>query len=70
MVEYLTKLEKEKVITSNKTSEWASPVVVVMKKNNEIRLVVDCKVSINKVIIPNAYPLPTAQDLFAYTQLH
>lgn len=28
-------------------------------------MVIDCKVSINKVIIPNTYPLPTAQDLFA-----
>lgn len=65
VIDYLTKLEKEKVITPIKTSEWASPVVVVMKKNNEIRLVIDCKVSINKVIIPNTYPLPTAQDVFA-----
>lgn len=26
---------------------------------------IDCKVSINKLIIPNSYPLPIAQDLFA-----
>lgn len=36
-----------------------------MKKKNEIRLVIDCKVSINKVIVPNSYPLPVAQDIFA-----
>lgn len=35
------------------------------KKNNDIRLVIDCKVSINKAIITNTYPLPSAQDLFA-----
>ncbi|XP_058819450.1 uncharacterized protein K02A2.6-like isoform X1 [Topomyia yanbarensis] len=35
------------------------------KKNNDIRLVIDCKVSINKLLIPNTYPLPSAQDLFA-----
>lgn len=35
------------------------------KKNQDIRLVIDCKVSINKVIVPNSYPLPLAQDLFA-----
>lgn len=34
VMDYLTKLENEKVITPIKTSEWASPVVVVMKKNN------------------------------------
>lgn len=65
VLEYLSKLESEKVITPVKTSEWASPVIVVMKKNNETRLVIDCKVSINKFIIPNTYPLPTAQDVFA-----
>lgn len=39
--------------------------MVVIKKNNEIRLVIDCKVSINKLLIPNTYPSPVAQDLFA-----
>ncbi|XP_062557872.1 uncharacterized protein K02A2.6-like [Armigeres subalbatus] len=62
---YLDKLENEKVITPIDTSEWASPIIIVMKKNNEIRLVIDCKVSLNKVIVPNTYPLPTSQDIFA-----
>lgn len=65
VIDYLNRLERENVISPVKTSEWASPVIIVMKKNNEIRLVIDCKVSINKVIIPNTYPLPVAQDLFA-----
>lgn len=63
--EYLDRLENENDITPVKTSEWASPVIALIKKNNQIRLVVDCKVSINKLIIPNTYPLPVAQDLFA-----
>lgn len=63
--DYLDKLENQRVITPIKTSEWASPVIVVIKKNDQIRLVIDCKVSINKMMIPNTYPLPTAQDLFA-----
>ncbi|XP_058840066.1 uncharacterized protein K02A2.6-like [Topomyia yanbarensis] len=33
VIEYLGKLEKENVITPIKTSEWASPVVVVPKKD-------------------------------------
>lgn len=65
VLDYLEKLENERVITPVQTSEWASPVIVVVKKNNEIRLVIDCKVSINKLIIPNTYPLPVAQDIFA-----
>ncbi|XP_062703656.1 uncharacterized protein K02A2.6-like [Aedes albopictus] len=56
VLDYLNKLEEQNVITPVQTSEWASPVVIVTKKNNDIRLVIDCKVSINKVIIPNTYP--------------
>lgn len=62
---YLDKLEEQKVITPVESSEWASPIIVVMKKNGEIRLVIDCKVSINKAIVPNTYPLPTSQDIFS-----
>ncbi|XP_052563134.1 uncharacterized protein K02A2.6-like isoform X1 [Culex pipiens pallens] len=62
---YLDRLEKQNVITPVKSSDWASPVIVVMKKDNQIRLVIDCRVSINKVLVPNSYPLPVACDLFA-----
>lgn len=65
VLNHLDMLENDGIITPVKTSLWASPVVVVIKKDNDIRLVIDCKVSINKVLIPNTYPLPTAQDLFA-----
>lgn len=62
---HLGKLESEKVITPIDTSECASPIIIVMKKNDEIRLVIDCKVSLNKMIVPNTYPLPRSQDIFA-----
>lgn len=65
VLEHLDGLERDGIITPIEASEWASPVVVVVKKNQDIRLVIDCKVSINKVIVPNTYPLPLAQDLFA-----
>ncbi|XP_062710511.1 uncharacterized protein K02A2.6-like isoform X1 [Aedes albopictus] len=65
VVEHLDNLEKDGVITPIEASEWASPVVVVVKKDQGIRLVIDCKVSINKLIIPNKYPLPLPQELFA-----
>lgn len=65
VLEHLDSLEKDGVITPVDASEWASPVIVVVKKSGDIRMVIDCKVSINKVIIPNTYPLPLAQDMFA-----
>lgn len=64
-VEHLDMLEKQGVITPVKASEWASPVIAVVKKDDEIRMVIDCKVSLNKILIPNTYPLPLAQDIFA-----
>lgn len=65
VIEHLDSLERDGVITQFEASEWASPVVVVIKKDQGIRLVIDCKVSINKRIIPSKYPLPLPQDMFA-----
>ena len=65
VIEHLDSLEKQNIITPIQVSEWASPVVIVPKKDNEIRMVIDCRVSINKFIIPDTYPLPLAQDIFA-----
>lgn len=48
VLEYLSKFESEKVIAPVQKSEWASRVTVVMKKNNKIRLVIDCKVDWSK----------------------
>ena len=65
VLQHLDCLEKDGVITPIDSSEWASPVIQVVKKDGGIRMVIDCKVSINKVLIPNVYPLPLTQDLFA-----
>ncbi|XP_058452059.1 uncharacterized protein LOC131430847 [Malaya genurostris] len=43
MLEHLDMLEQQKVITPIEASEWASPVIVVVKKDQDIRMVVDCK---------------------------
>lgn len=40
---HLNMLEQQNVITSIKASEWASPVIVVVKKDQDIRMVIDCK---------------------------
>ncbi|XP_022829117.1 uncharacterized protein K02A2.6-like isoform X2 [Spodoptera litura] len=46
-------------------SEYASPVVPVLKKNGSIRLCADYSVTINKQLIIDQYPLPTVNDLLA-----
>ena len=65
VLDHLTSLENSGIITPIQASEYASPVIALIKKDNDIRLVVDCKASINKIIVPNTYPLPLAQDIFA-----
>lgn len=46
-------------------SDWASPIVIVSKSNGSIRICVDCKVTINKFLETDHYPLPRIDDILA-----
>ena len=46
-------------------SDWAAPVVPVIKKDGTIRLCGDYKVTVNTVAKPDTYPLPRIEDIFA-----
>lgn len=61
----LENLVKAGFLVPVKFSEWATPLVVVPKPNNEIRLCVDCKVSITCALRTEHYPLPKIKDIFA-----
>ena len=61
----LDRLLKEGIIEPVDHAEWASPVVVVRKKNGSIRLCGDFKVSVNPHIEANEYPIPNPTDLLA-----
>uniref|UniRef100_A0A0K8R912 Putative gypsy nogag n=1 Tax=Ixodes ricinus TaxID=34613 RepID=A0A0K8R912_IXORI len=45
-------------------SEWASPIVPVMKANGQARICGDYKVTLNPTLKPDRYPLPKTEDLF------
>lgn len=59
----LDRLVKEGILIPVKYSEWASPLVIVPKANNTIRLCMDCSVSLNKAIETEHYPLPKISDV-------
>ena len=58
----LDQLEQEGILAPVESAIWASPVVVAPKKNGEIRLCADFKVTINKHIDPRQHPIPNPNE--------
>ena len=61
----LNKLQEQGIIYQVKTSEWAAPIVVVPKSDKSIRICGDYKVTVNRCIHEEQYPLPNTEDMFA-----
>ena len=80
------RLQDAGVIEPVPFSDWAAPVVPVLKRDNSIRLCGDYKLTVNKEATPDIYPLPGVEDILprwqkengipkldlahAYNQLH
>lgn len=50
------------------TSEWATPIVPIIKNNGKVRICGDFKLTINPHMVINKYPLPQINDIFAKLQ--
>ncbi|XP_061192328.1 uncharacterized protein LOC133200561 [Saccostrea echinata] len=61
----LERLESENIITKVPTSEWATPIVPIVKRSGDIRICGDFKVTINPQLEIKQYPLPRIEDIFA-----
>ena len=61
----LNRLQKENIIEHVQFSEWAAPIVPVMKPNESVRICGDYKLIVNRVAKLDGYPLPRIEDLFA-----
>ncbi|XP_037279677.1 uncharacterized protein LOC119172626 [Rhipicephalus microplus] len=61
----LDRLVAEGIITPVSYSEWATPVVPVLKRDGTVRICGDFKVTLNPVCEMESYPLPVVDDIFA-----
>ncbi|BHF83534.1 hypothetical protein SprV_0902667700 [Sparganum proliferum] len=61
--EELDRLLKADIIEPMQYSEWAAPIVPVLKSNGSGRICGDCKKTINSATKLNPYPLPRIEDL-------
>lgn len=46
-------------------SEWAAPIVPVVKRDGNVRICGDYKLTVNAVSKTDPYPLPRIEDIFA-----
>ena len=61
----IDRLTKNGIIEPVELSDWAAPIVPVVKQDGSIRLCGDYKVTVNRAAKVDKYPLPRIDDLFA-----
>lgn len=61
----IDRLVGENVLRPVSFSEWATPVVPIIKKNGAIRLCGDYRSTVNQATESDTYPMPTASEVFA-----
>lgn len=62
----LTELEQQGIISIVVTSDWGSPLVVIPKANEKVRLCVDYKISVNKYLTNANYPIRRIEDILNF----
>ncbi|XP_058858757.1 uncharacterized protein K02A2.6-like [Acipenser ruthenus] len=61
----LDRLIAEGVIEPVQFSEWAAPIVPILKADGSVRICGDYKVTVNQVARIDTYPIPRIEDLYA-----
>ena len=59
----LERLEKEGIITPVQFSEWAAPIVPIVKSDGSVRVCGDYECTINQASKLDNYPIPKTEDL-------
>lgn len=61
----LERLQQQGIIEPVHFSDWAAPIVPVVKSNRSVRICGDYKVTVNREVKLDKYPIPRINDLFA-----
>ena len=61
----LKRLQQTGIIEPIEHSDWAAPVVPVVKKDGLVRICGDYCLTVNRAAKPDTYPLPRVGDIFA-----
>ena len=61
----IDRLTKAGVLQPIEFSDWAAPIVPVVKRDGSVRICGDYKLTANQVTSTDTYPLPRIEDLFA-----
>ena len=61
----LDRLESAGIIEKVPYADWAAPIVLVPKSDESLRLCGDYKLTVNRSLEVEQYPLPKASDLFS-----
>lgn len=61
----LDRLKSEGILTKINHSNWATPIVPVMKTNGTVRICNDFKSTINPHLVVDQHTLPYIEDIFA-----
>ena len=54
----LKRLQQTGIIEPIKHSDWAAPIVPVVKKDGSVRICGDYRLTVNRAAKPDTYPLP------------
>ena len=60
----LERMQKEGIIQPVQFSDWAAPIVPVVKQDGSVRVCGDYRLTVNRASKLNSYPLPRIEDLF------
>ncbi|XP_059049435.1 uncharacterized protein K02A2.6-like [Achroia grisella] len=64
----IDRLVQEEVLEPTTHSEWATPIVPVLKANGQVRLCGDYRSTVNAATNTDTYPLPTLNEAFVQLQ--